>query len=119
MAEGIRKRRVLVAEDEMLSRAAWQWLVFRLAGNKCNRCGATECELDAHHIDGNDKNNTLANGECLCKPCHARHHHGGRKQSQEERQKRSEVMKRVRAERGDDWGSTAGTMRGGRPYPYA
>src|SRR3990167_5969619 len=39
----------------------------------CEMCG-TEKKLDAHHADGNIKNNTPKNIKTLCHPCHMKLH---------------------------------------------
>jgi hypothetical protein len=40
----------------------------------CERCG--EQGRDIHHKDGNWLNNEIGNLECLCRPCHTKHHRG-------------------------------------------
>ena len=39
----------------------------------CETCGTT-IDLDAHHVDGNIKNNTSENVRTLCHPCHMKSH---------------------------------------------
>jgi 5-methylcytosine-specific restriction endonuclease McrA len=46
---------------------------------KCEECGAPQSlekghRLTVHHKDGNPKNNTRTNLECLCQRCHLRKH---------------------------------------------
>jgi hypothetical protein len=41
---------------------------FPLAGLPCDRCGAPAAER--HHVDGDVFNNTPANVQRLCTPCH-------------------------------------------------
>lgn len=40
----------------------------------CERCGSTE-RLEAHHRDGDRRNNTAENIETVCKSCHVQGHH--------------------------------------------
>jgi hypothetical protein len=41
----------------------------------CNRCGSTT-RPQAHHVDGNWRNNRAENIETLCAPCHSDEHRG-------------------------------------------
>ena len=41
-------------------------------GHRCERCGATNCKLELHHIDHDLFNNEPDNFELLCRSCHAR-----------------------------------------------
>jgi 5-methylcytosine-specific restriction endonuclease McrA len=49
--------------------------VFERDGHACRKCGAKDCELDAHHItDRHDMPNggyVVENGISLCETCHA------------------------------------------------
>lgn len=58
-------------DEELLTLPKWREAV--RARGQCERCPATEF-LHAHHIDEDKTNNTLSNGECLCRDCHAEHH---------------------------------------------
>jgi hypothetical protein len=58
---------------EDLSLAQWTRIVHERG--QCERCPATEY-LHAHHKDRDKANNTLDNGECLCRDCHAEEHSG-------------------------------------------
>lgn len=69
-----------------LDSTVWSALVKFLAnwcceecGIACTKSGASGSWLDAHHIDGNDRNNCLSNGQALCRSCHSRVTHEGRK----------------------------------------
>ena len=49
---------------------------FGLKDEMCESCGLTtwlneKCPLELHHVDGNSRNNTLANLQMLCPNCHA------------------------------------------------
>lgn len=80
-----------VDSEKILAIAEWRILVKARAGWKCERCGSEgdttflpgstlkPKKLHAHHKDHRgdrypDMNNILANGECLCHPCHADEH---------------------------------------------
>ena len=63
----------------------WYKKAIEVLPEKCNRCGATESELQErlgtrmrnlllHHKDGNHNNNSPDNWEILCKRCHQLHH---------------------------------------------
>ena len=39
-------------------------------GSKCTATIIDKCQIDMHHIDGNNKNNTLDNILSLCSNCH-------------------------------------------------
>ena len=59
LSHGARRRRVLIEQD-----------------NKCIRCGLDSwlgdpISLELDHIDGNNKNNSRDNLECLCPNCHS------------------------------------------------
>lgn len=54
-------------------RVVWGWLVRQRAGFECEECGSSE-RLHSHHIDRDQENSTLANGQCLCQPCHVSKH---------------------------------------------
>ena len=45
----------------------------RLRKTYCDHCGST-MDLDAHHLDGNIKNNDPKNVRTLCHPCHMKLH---------------------------------------------
>jgi hypothetical protein len=83
-----------VDDDAQLSRRAWQELVYLRAGYRCELCGTRPdpavlverplkghrlVYLDAHHLNGDSKDNRLANGQCLCNSCHGRVTMTGRK----------------------------------------
>lgn len=55
----------------------WRALVKFRAGYTCEECGTSEW-LTAHHKDQDRENNCLANGVCLCRPCHNDVHNGKR-----------------------------------------
>lgn len=61
---------LLVEDNKQLLRQLWVPLVKYRANYKCEDCGKKNCKLDSHHIDGNNENNCLKNGECLCVSCH-------------------------------------------------
>lgn len=66
--------------EQIPNRRAWEWIVKKLAGFRCERCGNEPFDmtyLQAHHRDRNEENNCLANGECLCRACHNMEHKGG------------------------------------------
>lgn len=46
-------------------------------GTSCDACGAMT-RLQAHHIDGQRRNNSPENIQTLCISCHASHHHRAR-----------------------------------------
>lgn len=51
-------------------------IILGYADDRCNKCGISEwCEspitLQLHHIDGDNKNNSIKNLEILCPNCHA------------------------------------------------
>lgn len=69
---------VLLKEGSNIRSCELKKLLFKykLKENKCEICGITEwmgkplvCHL--HHIDGNNKNNTLENLQILCPNCHS------------------------------------------------
>lgn len=41
----------------------------------CEICGAKDCRLEAHHIDGNHGNNDLNNLQTVCVSCHKKEHY--------------------------------------------
>ena len=47
--------------------------IFKRDQNTCQRCGATKHTL-IHHLDDNDRNNTLTNLILLCTTCHLNLH---------------------------------------------
>lgn len=57
------------ANDKQYCKVARQFL-----GSCCESCGTTE-RLQAHHIDGQRKNNSPENIQTLCIHCHVSHHH--------------------------------------------
>lgn len=63
--------------DLQLDRKLFVGLVKLRAEYKCEECGSDQY-LTAHHIDGDRGNNCLANGRCLCRPCHNDVHNGKR-----------------------------------------
>lgn len=65
------KESVQVDPNMQLPREMWRFLI--VLQGKCSRCPAT-ADLVAHHRDEDKENNCLANGECLCRSCHAREH---------------------------------------------
>lgn len=55
-------------------------------GNKCEICGATNCRLEIHHIDGDHSNagQNFSNLQTLCSSCHKKEHYKlGRKKQGE------------------------------------
>lgn len=38
--------------------------------HNCQKCGATDCRIDRHHIDGDTVNNASENIAFLCRRCH-------------------------------------------------
>lgn len=85
----------------MLTRIEWTREI--KSRGQCERCPCTE-RLHAHHIDEDEANNVLSNGECLCVWCHDDHHGKGgaliafdgiaRNPSEETRRKIGEAAKR-------------------------
>ena len=59
----------------------FHWRARRLRGRACESCGATT-KLHAHHIDGNEANNSPENIQTLCATCHITHHHRARRAGQ-------------------------------------
>lgn len=50
--------------------------LIKTRGYRCEKCKNTEWNnksipIDLHHIDGNENNNVVSNGQLLCKNCHA------------------------------------------------
>ena len=72
---------VIIEQDELLTADVWHPLVRWLSSYQCNRCPATleNSVLCAHHIDRDQENNRLSNGECLCRACHTREHRKGKR----------------------------------------
>ena len=55
-----------------------RWRAAKVRGNYWEVCGAKE-RLQAHHIDGNVRNNSPSNIQTLCVSCHISHHHRARR----------------------------------------
>jgi len=61
----------------LLSRGFKRYVLFKIADNKCSKCGyckTRECGasiLEIDHIDGNTENNAFENFQVLCPNCHA------------------------------------------------
>lgn len=85
-------------DEQPLNRALWQELVYIRDGLTCTVCekkpyGETivrpkrghAMALDAHHINGDNTDHRLANGQCVCNSCHARITMTGRKRVLTER----------------------------------
>jgi hypothetical protein len=53
-----------------------QWTREVKSRGQCERCPYARY-LHAHHIDRDQTNNTLENGECLCRYCHDDEHNAG------------------------------------------
>lgn len=68
---------VQIPLDLQLDPKLFNGLVRLRAGYECEECGSKQ-HLTAHHKDGDKSNNCLANGRCLCRPCHNDVHNGKR-----------------------------------------
>jgi hypothetical protein len=84
---GAFKRRVYCDRDCMARayiqqsptcRDTFHWRARKLRGRYCELCGATS-KLHAHHVDGNERNNSPDNIQTLCIHCHIAHHHRARR----------------------------------------
>ena len=76
-----------VPDDLLIStKKAWSFLVRARAEFQCEECGEGNIVLHAHHLDGDDRNHTLENGQSLCEVCHGRITNFGRKRTAEQRQ---------------------------------
>ena len=61
--------------DQLLpDHATFSHIVRLRAGAACEKCGASDVRLAAHHKDHDPKNHRLENGVCLCVSCHNREH---------------------------------------------
>jgi hypothetical protein len=62
----------------MHRRRSWSLRIRRLAyaraGQRCERC-RRPTDLTLHHVDGDNRNSTLANAMVLCVTCHFWKHH--------------------------------------------
>lgn len=73
-------------QDEFYTTKRWQQLrkrIYQRDDHQCVRCGATDCEVHAHHAQPVSKGGDIwdmTNIETLCVPCH-RDAHGGEKVS--------------------------------------
>ncbi len=65
---------IKVDDERVLDRNVWTALVRFLAGYCCEDCGEAKKRLHAHHLNGDDKDNRIVNGRCLCVRCHGKRH---------------------------------------------
>lgn len=52
-------------------------LAFSTFEHQCMVCGATDCILDVHHINGDHYDDDISNLSILCKSCHSKAHYVG------------------------------------------
>lgn len=68
--------RVSILGFDGISLGAKRLWIIREQEGKCNKCGISEWNsepitLEMDHIDGNNKNNSRSNLECICPNCHS------------------------------------------------
>jgi hypothetical protein len=96
---------VPVDDERMLDRNVWTAMVRFRAGFTCEDCGGKPARLHAHHLNGDDSDNRLANGRCLCVACHGARHPDWRTKrwegsTEEERRAHGRRLAAARAKKG-------------------